>query len=124
MVLVSLLVFLPAQTVASTSAPLLTTTLTTGTVVQTTFASNEAVSVSYTDTSTTPFVVLVWLSVQNSAGQTVATFASTLSLTGGGNGSVPVIMYGLSPGTYTGVVFAVTLAGVPISTASTVQVKL
>jgi len=122
--LLSILLLFPAQAALSSGDPLLTTSLTASTPVQTSFNGNRAVSLNYTNTTTGPLLAIVWLSVQNSAGQTVGVFASTVTLSAGATVPVYVIIYGLAGGHYSGMVFAVTSDGVPISGASTVQISL
>jgi hypothetical protein len=122
--LLSILVFLPAQAVFSSSVPLLTTSLIAGTPTQTTLQGNPAVTVSYTDNINVPFSpAIVWLSVQNSIGQTVGTFWGTVTISGGQTVPAYVIISGLESGHYTGAIFVV-YNGVPISTTSTIQLTL
>lgn len=122
--LLSILVFLPAQTAFSSSVPLLTTSLIAGTPIQTTLQGNQAVAINYTDNINAPFApAIVWLSVQNGIGQTVGTFWGTVTISGGQTIPAYVIISGLESGHYTGTIFVV-YNGVPVSTTSTVQLIL
>jgi hypothetical protein len=118
-----LLVVLPAN---ATSSPLLTSSLTASVAVQTTFQGATAVKVNYTDTLTGSMLVVIWLAVQNSNGQTVGVFVTTLNFASGGGEKLTayVVVSGVASGSYTANMFAVTVSGVPVSTTSTVTLSL
>lgn len=113
-----------ASAAGATSGPLLTTSLTATAPVQTTFNGNQAVKINYTDTLSTSMLVVAYLSVQNSQGQTVKTFVSTANMDSGGALPVYLVMYGLASGHYTGEVFVVTTDGVPVSSLSTLAISV
>jgi len=94
-----------------------------GAASQVTLGSNQAVSVSYTNTSNSPVTAIVYAVVHNSIGQTVLYSTATLPLAAGATGTGYPIIFGLPSGTYSVTVFATTTNGQAISTTSTVSVS-
>ena len=112
-----------ASVAGAASTPLLTTSLTAGTPVQTTIGGSPAVRIDYTNTLSTSMLVIAYLTVQNSLGQTVEVSVATANMNSGGTLPVYLVMYGLPSGHYTADVFATT-GGVPVSTVSSLSVTL
>ncbi len=92
---------------------------------QVTFNGSPAIKANYTNSPSVPSLVLCYLVVHNSAGQTIGIFLSTASVASG-QIYLPfyVVMFGLPSGHYTGTVFVVTSDWVPLSTESTVSITL
>jgi hypothetical protein len=67
-----------------------------------------------------PVLGIVLLVLRNGAGQTVYYTDSSISLTTDDYGTVVLVAPGVAPGTYTGMIFAMTLGGLAISSAITV----
>ncbi len=112
------------QLATGATTPLLTTSLVPKAPSQTTFQGNPAVVVNYNDTLPGSTLVIVWLIVHNSLGQTVDSYVATGSMKGGQAFPIYVIIFGLSPGHYDGALFAVTSTGVPISVTSTLSISV
>ena len=114
---------LASATAATT--PLLTDSLTAGSAIQTKFLGQTAVNVNFTNMLQASFTpAIVYQDVQNAAGQTVGFFVATASVGPGGVAPVYLVVFGLTPGHYTGLVFAATSTDVPKSTVSTISMTL
>lgn len=112
------------SSVSAATQPLLTTSLTPGTPVQTTFQGLPAVAINYTDYLSGSTFVLVWLTVHNSLGQTVGNLIATAGMTDGQTLPFKFVVSGLASGQYTGYIFAVTASGVPISVTSPLSISI
>ena len=124
LVLLGILFTILGPTVYSVNDPYLTTTLTSGKPIQTSINGYNAIALNYTNTMTTPILAVIWASVQNQAGQTVATFVSTNNLPPGQTAPAVIAVTGLLANTaYTARIFALTTSGVPISTTSTLNLQ-
>lgn len=106
------------------SQPLLTTSMTAGTAVQATFAGIPVIKVNYTDTISGYTVFFVWLTVQNSVGQTVGISHATENMTAGQTTLAVLALTGLAAGHYTGHIFVVTSSKVAVSATTTVSITL
>ena len=113
-----------ASGASAAPAPLLTTSLTAGTPAQTIFNGNPTIQINYTNTLPSSELVIAYLAVQNSQGQTVKVFVSTANVDSGASVQVYLVMFGLPSGHYTGNVFVVTTDEVPVSQLSTVSISI
>ena len=112
---------LPSVAVAA-SPTYPTTSLSPNTPVQTTFQSQPAVVISYTDGLSGSTLVLVYMSIVNSMGQTVQISVATISAQSGQTNSAYLLFKTLPAGTYTGEIFATSVDAVPLSSTSTVSI--
>ncbi len=110
--------------IGATGTPLLTTSLSPGMPVQTTVQGTPAVAINYTDSLSGSTLVVVWLTVHNTLGQTAGNFVATASMTAGQTSPVYVVVFGLASGHYAGDLFGLTADGVPISVTSTLSISL
>jgi hypothetical protein len=93
--------------------------------IETHFQGQQAVNINYTNTSSSSFSpAFVYLSVQNTLGQTVGVFYATANINAGNVAPVYLVIFGVPTGHYTGVIFATTPTGIPISGASTIAMTL
>jgi hypothetical protein len=113
-------------TSAGTQSTLSTNTFSTvGSPSQTSVGGYSGVSLSYQNNYDNQLQAVVFLTVQNSAGQTVGISSASVSISSGATQSTFVILpLGLAHGAYTGQVFAVTTSNSPISTTAQVQINV
>jgi len=110
----------PTLTVSSSPSGIGTTTLTpSGTASESVVSGTPTVSQSFTNTASGPLSVYMWVSVSNSAGQTVGVFLGSSTIAAGATSQIGAALFNLPSGTYTATVFCTTPAGVVISTTST-----
>ena len=108
----------PSISVGAVSGSLGTNTLTaSGTPAKSTTGPTPAITASFTNTLSSSLSVYMWVSVTNSAGQSVGVLAGGATIGAGQTVSIPAPI-NLPTGTYTGTVFCTTSTGVVISTTS------
>jgi hypothetical protein len=104
--------------------PLLTTTLTPGMPRQASIGAYSGVSISYLNTASQTFTVLVYGVVRSGAGSLAGVVVTSISLSPNQNVTAFLAMRGFPSGSYTVTVFAVTTGDVPLTSIRTVQVSL
>jgi hypothetical protein len=67
--------------------------------------------------------IVLWV-IHNNVGQTVGFGAATVSLAPGANATAYPIVFGLAPGAYSSMIFAISSSGVAISSAATLVFSL
>ena len=91
---------------------------------KTTINNQPVVQASYTNTANAQITGIVYGVVRNAAGQTVQFTTATITPAAGQSVTAFLFLAGLPSGTYSVTVFAITPAGVAISTSSTVSVTI
>ncbi len=110
----------PTLTVSSSATGLTTTTLTpSGSASEATVSGTPTVSQTFTNTATGSVSVYMWVSVKNSAGQTVGVFLGSATMASGATATIGAALFNLPSGSYTASVFVTTTSGVVVSTTST-----
>ncbi|MDA4129067.1 MAG: hypothetical protein OK422_06410 [Thaumarchaeota archaeon] len=108
-----------------TSPNLLTTTLVPGTPTEKIIGPSLGVLVPYNNTLSTAISVFVYLGVYNkTSGQTVGIPVASDNIPGNGKGAAFIPLNNIPSGNYTGLIFAVTYDGVPVSPTSTISIKV
>ena len=116
-----LLATVPAMAAAQTTK-YLTTDLTVGEISWTQLRSYTGVLVNYTSAFPTAITAIVYASVLNTSGQTVAVSVGTCNFGGNQSASCFVAFLSTFPtGTWKVDVFATTTSSVPISTTSSIE---
>lgn len=112
------LITAPTFNVGGVTGAVGTSTLTpSGTPAKSTTGPTPAITASFTNTLSTSLTVYMWVSVTNSAGQSVGVLAGGATIGAGQTVSIPAPI-NLPSGSYTGTVFCTTSSGVVISTTS------
>jgi hypothetical protein len=79
---------------------------------------SKATQASYRNSLNFTVTGTVFLILHNSMGQTVSYSTSTLNLSGGGNGTVYNVIFGIPPGKYYATIFVTSISWVPISNST------
>lgn len=97
-----------------------TTTLTpSGSAAESLVNGQATVAQTFTNTASGPLSVYMWVSVMNTAGQTVGVFLGSATIGAGSSASIGAALFNLPSGTYTAQVFVTTTSGIVVSTTST-----
>jgi len=97
-----------------------TSTLTaSGSATEASVSGQATVSQSFTNTASTSLSIYMWVSVKNSAGQTVGVFLGSATIAAGATTSIGAALFNLPSGTYTATVVCTTTSGIVVSSTST-----
>jgi len=110
----------PTLTVNSSPTGIGTSTLTaSGGATEAAVNGQATVSQTFTNTASGPLSVYMWVSVTNSAGQTVGVFLGSATIAAGATTPIGAALFNLPSGTYTATVFVTTTSGIVVSSTST-----
>jgi hypothetical protein len=121
LIAVALVVLIPVQAQAPAQTCALPCWIGVGTPLYSRVGPYDAIWTSYTNLSNGNMTGIVFAVIHNSLGQTVEISTGTLELPAMANGTAFAVVFGLPDGEYSGMLFATSVAGTALSTATTVS---